>query len=121
MSDDLEACLCAISQVSRTLLGAGRDTVTGTVVFNPTAQDATGVHRPISLYFFIVSIGRREIYRLLDSMSPQLKPQDYTVVIFNDQDRHSVFDEVSAHCTCMMLTRPRASEQLSFSLLVPRR
>ena len=84
----------------QTLLGASKDNFTGTVVFNPTAQDTLGAHRSISLYILIVTIGRREALRLLDSMAPQLQPQDYTVVIFNNQDRHGVFDQVNAHYTC---------------------
>lgn len=60
------------------------------VVFNPfpglgTIQDT----RPISLHVLIATLGRPELWRLLDSIEPQLEIQDMvTVVLDGDDQRH---------------------------------
>lgn len=49
---------------------------------------------PVSFHFLMPTIGRRCIFRALDSLALQVKPQDYLTIIFDAKDVDHVFQQV---------------------------
>lgn len=69
--------------------------VSGVIVFNPTPGLGTQSDaRPISLHVLIGTLGRVELWRLLDSIEHQLEVQDMVTVVFDGEDPHHMMKKV---------------------------
>jgi len=61
-----------------------------------------------SFHFLLPSIGRKSIFRMLDSLEPQLEPQDFVTIVFDAKDVHTTFEDVkkrveSFPCTAQVI------------------
>lgn len=80
--------------------GSNASDIAGVVIFRHPKADPG--QRPISLHVVVPTIGRKSIFRLLDSIAPQLQPQDLVTISFDGQDTSDVFDEVVARLQGMV-------------------
>ena len=63
-----------LRQVPRLLMGTRSSNLTATLVYNPHPTEYFKPHR-VSLHVLIPSVGRRTIFKLLETLEPQLQPQ----------------------------------------------
>jgi len=64
-----------------------------------------------SLHFLLATIGRKTIFRMLDSLEPQLKSQDYLTIVFDAQDDDNVLDKVKFRTSTYPCTVNRIYEE----------
>ncbi|CAL5225566.1 g8405 [Coccomyxa viridis] len=79
----------------RYLLGIKSAEYSGTFVVNPHPTEGFA-RAPAGIHIVIPTVGRKCIFKLLESLEPQLNSQDSVTVGFDGQDREGIFDEVQA-------------------------
>lgn len=85
----------SILQMRRSLIGTRTADTSGVVVFNPTpGLSIQHDNRPVSLHVLIPTMGRPEIWRLLDSIKEQIEYQDMITVVFDGDYPHHVMENV---------------------------